>query len=345
MKIYVDDKFRVNIFLDTNILVDILDNTFVNLNKSVDYLIDSDFVDLKSSHYNMFEFVEVRKRLLFIKEIQKTQGVNIPIKSSFGRRGNWKHGDIKYEDYKDPIVQTVTEEKLKISSEYSIDWENNTFHEELLAPTVDLCLGSTISREDSLVMTTCAFPRNGIKEGYVLLMSRDKNFNDSCKDEINSIFESYKLSMPEMLKTGCLINRESRRQLNLYDDQETEDDIVQFWIDKIKKTIIQKNKNIYLGMTYYFPLERDDKSIFFNLKKDVPLNCNICLTIIGKNLDFIFSTKFIGDFWNFQSIKNYPFVNIENEEHISFRLADNIDDELFRSIRQKGNLVFVNTDV
>ena len=272
MKIYVDDKYRVNIFLDTNILIDILDRTFVNLNKSIEYLIESDFVNLKSSHYNIFEFVEVRKRLLFVKEIKAAIGIDISIKTSFGRRGNWKCGNIKYDDYKEPIIQTVTEEKLKISTEFSIDWENNTFHDELLAPTVDLCLGSTISREDSLVMTTCAFPKNGNKEGHVLLMSRDKNFNDGCTEGINDIFEIHNLIMPEMLKTGCLINQGNGRQLNLCDDHEEDEDVIDFWIDKIKKTIIQKNKEIFLGLTYAFPLS--DQSIFFNLKKGVHVNNN-----------------------------------------------------------------------
>ncbi|WP_108823574.1 hypothetical protein [Dysgonomonas sp. Marseille-P4361] len=62
-------KHRVSIFLDTNILADILDETFESLNYSINYLKESSFVTLKSSHYVIFELIEVRKREHFLRNV------------------------------------------------------------------------------------------------------------------------------------------------------------------------------------------------------------------------------------------------------------------------------------
>ena len=68
------------------------------------------------------------------------------------------------------------------------------------------------------------------------------------------------------------------------------------------------------------------------------------LTIIGKNLDFIYSTNIIPDFWNYKSIEEYPFFNPDNEEHISFRPVERIEPHIHSKIRERGNLVFINID-
>ena len=52
----VDEKYRVNIYLDTNILVDYIEGTYPLLNKSIDYLCSCPFVisvPLKSGQINI----------------------------------------------------------------------------------------------------------------------------------------------------------------------------------------------------------------------------------------------------------------------------------------------------
>lgn len=69
----VDEKYRVDIYLDTNILVDYIEGTYPLLNKSIDYLCSCPFVSLRSSHYVLFEYTEVRKYRLFMSKSGKTK--------------------------------------------------------------------------------------------------------------------------------------------------------------------------------------------------------------------------------------------------------------------------------
>ncbi|GAK37276.1 hypothetical protein [Bacteroides graminisolvens] len=352
MSVYVDDKFRINIFLDTNILIDVLDGTFTNLNHSINFLISSDFVTLKSSHYVMFEMVENRKWNHFAKEVVRHTGTIESVRKKY----NWKINGIKYSDHKENIQQKVLIEKEKIVRDFTIIWEENVLHNELLAPTLDLCLESTISREDSLVLLSSVFPKERQKEEQVLLMSRDKEFNKSCNEiDIKSIFSKHDIYVPEMIKTGCLFCNKYPKQINLNaSNQHTKSEIEQFWKQKIIETIVNKNKESFLGYTYSFKLVAGKDCVFFKLAKKTFLHNNIGLIIIGKDLDFIYSTYVISDFWNNEKIDNYPLVDDNNELPISFKPYDKDDKgnmiefqnlNLLSKMREKGNLVFVNDDL
>ena len=64
-RIIIPSEFRINVYLDTNILVDYIENKFPLLTKSIKYLSECPYVNLKSSHYVLFEYTEVRKFNLF----------------------------------------------------------------------------------------------------------------------------------------------------------------------------------------------------------------------------------------------------------------------------------------
>ena len=59
--IYVEEKYRVNVYLDTNILLDYIENVSQSLNDSIEYLANNPFVCLRSSHYVLFEFGREQK--------------------------------------------------------------------------------------------------------------------------------------------------------------------------------------------------------------------------------------------------------------------------------------------
>ena len=61
----IPSEFRINVYLDTNILVDYIEDKFPLLTKSIKYLSECPYVNLKSSHYVLFEYTEVRKFNLF----------------------------------------------------------------------------------------------------------------------------------------------------------------------------------------------------------------------------------------------------------------------------------------
>ena len=336
MPILVDDKYRINIFLDTNILIDILDNTYDNLTHTIEYLKSSDFTTLKSSHYVMFEMIENRKWKYFVEKVSTTK---TPKKYS------WKINGIQYTDHKDYIQQKVEGDKDKICNDYNITWEENILHDELLAPTLDLCLESTISREDSLVLLSSIFPKKSEIEKQVLLMSRDKAFNKSTTElGINTVFAKHGLTPPEMMKTGCLSCNKFSQTIDLTLSKYTKEEIICFWKQKIIETIIKKNRDTFLGHTYSYNNKAGANCIFFKLPKSTSLNKDIGLTIIGKNLDFIYSTQIIPEFWSMQRINDYPFLNENNESLISFKIDDFKDKFLFAKIKEKGNLIFLNTD-
>ena len=207
-----------------------------------------------------------------------------------------------------------------------------------------------------MVLLSRVFPKEKQKEEQVLLMSRDKEFNKSCNEiDIRSIFSKHDLYVPEMIRTGYLFCNKHPKKINLNaSHQHTQDEIEQFWKQKIIETIVNKNKDSFLGYTYSFKPAAGEGCVFFKLQKNTPLNNNIGLTIIGKDLDFVYSTHIISDFWSNQKIDNYPLVDDNKELPISFRPYDkddkgNViefqDSDLLSKMREKGNLVFVNDDV
>lgn len=349
-------KHRVSIFLDTNILADILDETFESLNYSINYLKESSFVTLKSSHYVIFELIEVRKREHFLRNVvDELRNKKVSISKLLSKKNNWKFDNINYNNYKDDVKQKVLEDKEKITSDFDIIWDDNILHDGLLNPTLTLCLESTISREDSLVLLSCAYPQKEKKEELVLLLSRDKGFNDSYNSQnISEVLIGCDLSMPEMLKTSSLFC-DSGTQINLNGNGvHSEAEINQFWNNKIIEGIIKKNANTFLGYTYTYGSKNGSaaKCVYFKLQPNCLLNRNIGLTIIGKNLDFIYKTKIIHEFWNNTVISQYPFVEdqVANISFIPYDLNDNnektdfMNIELLNKLREEGNLVFINQD-
>ena len=68
---YIEPKYIVNVYLDTNILLDYIEGNYSSLNISIEYLAGNPFVHLRSSHYVLFELVENRKARLFFEKTKK----------------------------------------------------------------------------------------------------------------------------------------------------------------------------------------------------------------------------------------------------------------------------------
>lgn len=355
MAFHVDNRYSINLFLDTNILVDFLDGTFPNLNNSIKHLISSEFVSLKSSHYVIYELIEVRKREHFLREVvEKRLKDKVSISRLVGSKGIWEFDTVKYNDHKEDIKKKILLEKEKLTNDFSIDWEHNLLHEDLLKPTLDLCLDTTISREDSLVLLSCTYPNKDEKEKQVVLLTRDRLFSKGFNDaDISTVFNEYELVIPEVINTGgveCKIkqNEDIPLKINHYSGALAEEQIKQFWTQKLKELIIEKNSDTFLGYTY---VHKGDKCVFFELGEGKLLNKNIGLTIIGQNLDFIYFTRIIPEFWSFNKIENYPFRKDDEKSPISFipydtdengEIIDFRDTQLLAKMKEKGNLVFIN---
>lgn len=348
---YVSDRFRVNIFLDTNILIDIIDKSYENLNHVLNFCKTSNFVTLKSSHYVMFEMVENRKWAHFSSIV-----TNLDREIDLSKKKyNWDINGINYLDHKSGIKKKVLEEKKQIFDDFTIVWEENVLHNQLLEPTLDLCLESTISREDSLVLLSAVYPKENQKEDQVLLVSRDIDFKRSYdRSDIDDIFSRHELNKPEMIQTESLTCVTHPRIINLNArDHHSKEEVENYWKIKLCEIIIEKNTDTFLGYTYSNTSVKGENCIFFKLDKNKKLYSGIGLVLIGKDLDFVYSTNIISEFWNNSVIDSYPFLDESNQSNISFKPYDKNengdiiefqDKELLSKIRKKGNLVFINKD-
>jgi len=351
----VRERFRVKFYLDTNILAYLVDNTYSGLTTTMNYLRVSEFADLVSSKYVIFEFVGIRKREHYLQKVlqkSKSAAGKVNISSLLKYKDNFNAPEVKFEDVQADIKAAVEAELQDITTNFGIDYSANILHDDLLKPTFDINLTSRISKEDSLVLASAVWSDASTKEKFVIIASNDKDFIDNYDTAIlNTVFANHGLTPPEVehlrdikLKSGTKVNL-----TDATDDVKLAD----FLPSKLKELIVEKNKSLYLGKTIpcgngaAFPTD----VVCFTLNPNTSLNSNIYLTIIGKDLDFIYSTKLpTSSFWNQTQIGAYPFQSAI-ETNISFRPMDDVSGTphplvaaIISRLRESGNLVFINPD-
>ncbi len=351
----VREQFRIKFYLDTNILAYLVDNTYSGLTLTMDYLKNSEFADLVSSKYVIFEFVGIRKREHYLQKVlQKSTSAagKVNISSLLKYKDNFNAPEVKFEDVQADIKLAVETEVQDITTNFGIDHSANILHDTLLNPTFDINLSSRVSKEDSLVLTSAVWSDAGTKEEYVLIASNDQQFIESYDAvSLNPVFAKHSLTPPivEHLRD---IKLQAGTKVNLTD---ATDDVhlPTFLPTKLKELIIGKNKSLLLGKTVPcgngvgFPTD----VVCFSLNPNTPLSNNVYLTIIGSDLDFIYSTKLpIASFWNQTEITAYPFQDAV-ATNISFRPMEDIEGtptpipvNIVNRLRETGNLVFINPD-
>lgn len=351
----VRDRFRVKFYLDTNILAYLCDKNYSGLTYTIDYLKTSEFADLVSSRFVIFEFVGIRKREYYLREVAKkmtsaTTGA-IDMNSLMKYKDDFDAPDLKFEDVQAGIKATVMKEVEEISTNFDIEYDKNILHDDLLAPTFDIILDSKLSRHDSLMLVSSIWPDATKKDDFVFLVSNDKAFVQHCTGStLDAALASHNLAKPkvELLRSMQLNNQ--RVNLTLPTDDQH---LPTYLPAKLKDLMVMKNLQYYLGKTIPpgngagFPAD----AIHFELNANALLNNNLYLTIIGRDLDFVYSTKLpVDNFWNRVAIQHYPFQSNQIEP-ISFRpTIDNgngpvpIDAAIVTRLRETGNLIFINPD-
>ena len=346
--------FRIKFFLDTNILSDIVNKTYSGLNIAVGELKKCNFVDLVSSRFVIFEFIDVRKKILYLGEVNRIKG---RVKSKdptilIRYKEHFEKSEVNFEAYKNVIKTQIESELEIIIQDLEIVCDDNLLHDSLLSPTKDINLFSKISREDSLVLVSSLWPEESIKETFVVLLTRDKPFVDSYNElDLEEIFEKYSLNSPTVEHIESM-QLNGSYHLNLTESSQ-DGHIPEYLLSKIKELIIKKNQTCFLGKT--IPPGKSDKFptdvVCFRLNENTDLNNNLYLTIIGKDLDFIYSTKLpIQNFYDQVPITSYP-LNKTIPTNISFRPTEDIDGtptplpaDVVSRLRETGNLVFINPD-
>ena len=345
--IIIPPEYRVNIYLDTNILVDYIERTFPLLNESIKYLSECPYVNLKSSHYVLFEYTEVRKFNLFRSICEKEAGIRYMIHHLFHKRINksyvkhrsWKIFGIDYNNVKSDISETIANELNTLRDDLNLDFNEHVLHDALIAPTNNLCLSTKISKEDCLIMISCMHPQKEEKLEQCILLSRDGQYNKAYnenKTDVEKIFHTNKLSLPCFKRTANLIDKQGKHY-NLY--SKTNIDIKNIWNEIILESLKSKLNDSYIGETYAFgDTGTAANCIYFKLKdKNEELRESAGLLFIPKNLSNKISIAGPFEFWNKQKI-SLPYRNPDFPKY-SF-LPKKLNPETLQLLRKDGNLVF-----
>ena len=347
-------SYRIKFFLDTNILSYLVTNTYSGLGIAINLLKDSPFADLVSSKYVIFEFIDVRKKNLYLAEVNRVTGKNKSLDPNVIVRykEHFENPHVDFHAFKETIKNKIESELQILIQDLEIVCDENILHDSLLAPTKEINLFSKISREDSLISVSSVWQEVSTKENFLVLLTRDKPFVDSFREiDLQFIFDNYDLTSPtveyvESMQLG------GAYFLNLTDPNH-DAQIPEYLKNKIKELILKRNQKYFLGKTIpcgnspNFPTD----VVCFKLIENTPLNNNLYLTIIGKDLDFIYSTKLpVASFYDQVPIQNYPLQkNVTTD--ISFKPMEKVGEaatpipaEIVSRLRETGNLVFINPD-
>ena len=347
MQHFVDEKFKVDIFLDTNILVDYVLGTKPVLTHCIDYLKDKKSVRLRSSHYVEFELAEILKICFFGYSVlghypdkhEKSQ-----IKSSNSING------VNYAEKMNEISERVNQEMLNLKTTFESLFDDHVLHESLIEPACDLFLQSNVSREDSLMTISCVYPKSDVILDFVALLSNDSQFCSAITNNeeiIDNVMSPKGLKKPEILDTKQLSCDSITSHFNISDMSYDYQTIEHFWNMKILELVKKKNKGSFVGITYKYgkPDTISGECVYFNLQNVSILNDTNSLLFLTNDAEVTISIKLQTktgnlEFWNGGQPVTLPNENV-NDLRYSFKPIEGMlePDEL-EKLREPGNLVF-----
>lgn len=348
MQHFVNDNFKIDIFLDTNILVDYVLGTKPVLNHSIDYLNNKRSVRLRSSHYVEFELAEVLKICFFGHSVlghypDKKEKSDIKF-------GNWHTHDLDYTHKMQEVSTIVNEKMAMLDSTFYRLFDDHVLHENLIAPTCNFILQSKVSREDCMVTVSSVFPTNDDRLKYVALLSNDSQLCSAITNNektINSVLSQEGLKTPLILNAKKLSCNSERMQLNISDNKYNNEVIEKFWDKMILELVKQKNKDAYIGSTYKFgkPNTVSGECIYFILQNTSALNDANSILFFTNDAEETISIRLKSksgnlEFWNGGKPVTLPNSNV-NDLRYSFKpLERMLDSDELNKLREPNNLVF-----
>ena len=187
MASYVDSNFRIDIYLDTNILVDYIEGNYPALTFSLDYLAQTGYVMFRTSQYVLYEFGEVRKYNLYCNSL------NIPFEHKRKlkpqiKRDNWKYNGNEYvEPLRIKIETQVLEELDVLKDNLGLETSIHVLHKELYNPSLLCVLRTPISKEDGLVLTSSVLPNEGELLSFNVILSGDDAYGNAYNNNVQII--------------------------------------------------------------------------------------------------------------------------------------------------------------
>jgi predicted nucleic acid-binding protein len=351
----VHHAFCVRLFLDTNILVYLIDNTYPTLNDFVEVLNESQFAEVISSRYAIFEFVGARKREHYLRiAASKTLVGQLNFSSLLKFRDDYAIPGVNFEDVILNIKASVKAEVEKIISDYNINFEYSSFHEAQLDPTFDICLASKISNQDCLIVVSSVLPQPDTSHSNVVLLTNDRVLVAHFKSaKLDDVLSSHSISSPQLLHFNN-IKVADAASIKLADPIEKP-----ALKEMVKANLIElvkhKLSRLYLGTTFEarnitFPRN----GVCFKLVENYKLPENVYVTVISKDLEFIYTAKKkIIAFWhNGKPVTTDYILPADQKNNISFLIEDvdvegkprPVEQRIIDAVRAEGNLVFIHPD-
>jgi predicted nucleic acid-binding protein len=355
-------NLNIKLFLDTNLLVYLVDNTYPSFTAFIDFATKSPIFDLISSRIVLYEFIGIRKREHYLRNVAKKSQESSPNgQLNFSSLTNHKYinqysaPEVDFFDIVQDIEKSVRDEEEKILNNYGIVFDDNIVFNEQLGPVFDICLSSRISHNDCWVTISGVFPNIGNTIDNLFFLTNDESLVDyynQAQQNLSNIFSKHQLPAPNLfliggnnpfLGQGCNLK-------NKIDIDSLKDTIIK----KVLEILKERNPGCYLGKTF-MPQQLPDGCISFKLDNNENLPTDVYVTIIGKDFDFIYTaTNKIDYFWNNGSqITNEvvlpPIPEDGSRHNISFKVLSKdetntvkaIPKEVVDILRADGNYVFV----
>lgn len=352
MDSYIDVSFRIDIYLDTNILVDYIEGNYPALTKSMNYLAQSGYVTFRTSQYVLYEFAEVRKYNIFLStlslkpEHQVIDGKKLKAQI---KRDNWKYDGSEYIDPVRTMIENRVIEELSILEEnLGLETNLHLLHQELYLPSLLCVLKTPISKEDGLVLTSSVLPKEDVRLEYSVILSGDKAYGTAFNDNVDIISKIDGLGNAniEFLKITELTDPVSGRKINLRDKQFDHAVIQDIWNHIILAQIYRKNSHRVVGFTYKYGTSQ--KCVFFQRNPTLlPLESDGKFVIIPKDLSFLplhtgdgLGIQYYGDAITFP---HQPDVEDGREIKYSFLAPESIKGKM-DILSQAGNLILYEPD-
>lgn len=347
------EKFRVNFFLDTNILCYLVDDTYPALTGFIKALAEMPVVSLFTSEYVLSELIEVRKKEDYFQEVMKQSkkdGRYINISSFITNNKRYSIPHYSYEgDLIKPVTEQVDKDIEKIVKDFNIAFASK-FNDNLLSPMKGICLSTKISREDSLVMVSSLFKgEEKVLPGKVILLTNDNDFeqwSDCAKKEITEVLAKHGLTMPyveNICKLGNLFAEDAKR----WNLTKTEQDGKAIALEYMTQCLLWMYIENFIGIVS--PGEKVTKTPLHTLfvqVKSVSLENGLYTVILGKDLNFLYCPQNKANFYRDGKPLTEPFVPAEGQDKVGFvcEMREGEDEAIFEKLNQKGNLVFIHPD-
>lgn len=364
------NAFRgIKVALDTNILSYLLDNTYEELTAFIQELNSYEFVHLECSKFALYELIGIRKLEHYIRLITETsQGVGkqVNYSSVLNYRNKWNAPELPYRSCWQKIKDKVEKELNQISENFDINVADSNIHRDVWQPHQDLVLSSKISKEDSMMIMSYAFPRIGTREEHLIFLTNDEQFHKSyCGKEtqsnqngenpdfdIDSVFEKYEIKKPTAYRINRIgVNFQNKDHINLIKETYSGDDRKEYVKSFLLEHLTQSNKEHYLGFSIPCQAGVEQDNLFCFKLESGELIQNIYLTIVTKDLNIINIPMPLSDFWSHGPIENYPYIpdDTDQSRQISIRLVDADNNPLLEEgqlseIKDGKNMVFIHPD-